>query len=60
MCHKKISKLKRDASNKQKDDDSDNDEIEHFAKITAMQSLIESLQLIGESPPKEKKTRRGK
>jgi uncharacterized protein YabN with tetrapyrrole methylase and pyrophosphatase domain len=44
-CHKKISKLKCDASNKQKDDDSDSNEIEQFAKITAMQSLNESLQL---------------
>jgi hypothetical protein len=45
-CHKKISKLKSDASNKQKDDsdsDSDSDEIEQFVKITAMQSFSESL-----------------
>jgi hypothetical protein len=35
-CHKKISKLKCDASNKQKDDHSDSDDIEQFAKITAM------------------------
>jgi hypothetical protein len=34
-CHKKISKLKCDASNKQKDD-GDSDETELFAKITAM------------------------
>jgi hypothetical protein len=47
-CHKKISKLKCDTSNKQKYDDSDSesDEIEQFAKITAMQSLNESLQLV--------------
>jgi TPP-dependent indolepyruvate ferredoxin oxidoreductase alpha subunit len=43
-CHKKISKLKCDASTKQKDDDSDSNEIEQFAKITAMQSSNESLQ----------------
>jgi hypothetical protein len=36
-----------DASTKQKDDDSDSDEIEQFAKITAIQSLSESLQSIG-------------
>jgi hypothetical protein len=56
---KKISKLKCDASTKQKDDGSDSDEIEQFAKITAMQSLNESLQSIGESPVKKEKTRRG-
>jgi hypothetical protein len=56
-CHKKVSKLKCDASNKQKDDDSDSDsyEIEQFAKITAMQSLNESLQSIGESPIEKKR-----
>jgi hypothetical protein len=43
-CCKKISNLKCDASTKQKDDDSDSDETEQFAKITAMQSLNESLQ----------------
>jgi hypothetical protein len=42
-CRKKISKLKCDASTKQKDGDSDSDEIEQFAKIIAMQSLNESL-----------------
>jgi hypothetical protein len=41
---KKILKLKHDASNKQTDYDSDSDETEEFAKITAMQSLNESLQ----------------
>jgi hypothetical protein len=40
-CCKKISELKCDASNKQKDDDSD--ETEQFAKITAMQSSNDSL-----------------
>jgi hypothetical protein len=58
-CRKKISKLKCDASNKQKDDDSDSNEIEQFAEITAMQSLNESLQSIGESPIKKEKTRQG-
>jgi hypothetical protein len=53
-CHKKILKLKCDASNKQKDDDSDSNETEQFAKITAMQSLNESLQSIGESLGKGK------
>jgi hypothetical protein len=53
-CQKKIPKLKCAASNKQKDDDSDSDEIEQFAKITAMQSLNESFQLIGGSPTKKK------
>jgi hypothetical protein len=57
-CREKISKLKCDASNKQKDDDSD--EIEQFAKITAMQSLNESLQSIGESPIKKKRLGEGK
>jgi hypothetical protein len=56
-CHRKISKLKCDASNKQKDNDSDSDEIEQCAKITAMESLNESLQLIGESPFKKKSGR---
>jgi hypothetical protein len=56
---KKISKLKCDASNK-KDDDSDSDEIEQFAKIIAMQSLNESLQSIGESPIKKKRLGEGK
>jgi hypothetical protein len=49
-CRKKISK--------QKDDDSDSNEIEQFAKITAMQSLNESLQSIGESPIKNKRVTR--
>jgi hypothetical protein len=53
-CHKKISKLKCDASNKQKDD-SDSNEIEHFAKITAMHSLNESLKSTSESPIKNKR-----
>jgi hypothetical protein len=57
-CHKKISKLKCDALTKQKDDDSD--EIEQFDKITAMQSLNESLQLIGESPIRKKRLSEGK
>jgi hypothetical protein len=54
---KKISKLKCDASTKQKDYDNDNDsdEIEQFAKITAVQSLNKSLQPIGESPIKKKR-----
>jgi hypothetical protein len=59
-CHKKISKLKCDASNKQKDDDSDSNEIEQFAKITAMQSLNESLRSIGESSIKKKRLGEGK
>jgi hypothetical protein len=42
-CRKKISKLKCDASNKQKEDDNDSKEIEQIAKITEMQSLNESL-----------------
>jgi hypothetical protein len=54
---KKISKLKCDASNKQKDYDSV--EIEQFAKITAMQSLNESLQSIGESLVKKKRLGEG-
>jgi hypothetical protein len=54
-CHKKISKLKCDASYKQDDDDSDSNKIEQFAKITAIQSLNESLQSIGESPIKKKR-----
>jgi hypothetical protein len=59
-CHKKISKLKCAAPNKQKDDDSN--KIEEFAKMTAMQSLNDCLQLIGESPThqKEKKLGNGK
>jgi hypothetical protein len=56
-CHKKITKLKCDASNKQKDDDSD--EIEQFAKITAVQSLNESLQSVGESLIKKKRLGEG-
>jgi hypothetical protein len=59
-CHKKISKLKCDASTKQKDDDGDTDEIEQFAKITAMQSLDESLQSFDESPIKKKRLGEGK
>jgi hypothetical protein len=43
-CRKKISNLKCDASNKQKDYDSDSNETEQFAEITAIQSLNESLQ----------------
>jgi hypothetical protein len=58
-CHK-ISKLKCDASNKQKDDDSDSDKTEQFARITAMQSLNESLQSTGESPIKKKRLGEGK
>jgi hypothetical protein len=58
--HKKISKLKCDASNKQKDDGSDSNEIEQFAKITAMQSLHKSLQSTGESPIKQKRLGEGK
>jgi hypothetical protein len=51
-----------DASNKQKDDenDSDSDEIEQFAKITAMQSLNKCLQLIGKLPIKKKRLGEGK
>lgn len=41
--------------NKQKDDISDSDKIEQFDKITVMQSLDQTLQLIGESPIKKKK-----
>jgi hypothetical protein len=59
-CRTKISKLKCDASNKQKYDESDSNEIEQFAKITAMQSLNESSQLIGESPIKKKRLGEGK
>jgi hypothetical protein len=55
---KKISKLKCDASSKQKND-SEIDETEHFAKITAMQSLNESLQSTGESPIKKKRLGKG-
>jgi hypothetical protein len=43
-----------------KDDDSDSDEIEQFAKITAMQSLNESLRSTGESPTKKKRLGEGK
>jgi hypothetical protein len=39
---------------------SDSDKIEQFARITAMQSLSESLQSIGESPIKEKRLSEGK
>jgi hypothetical protein len=59
-CHKKISKLKCDASTKQNDDESDSDEIQQFAKITAMQSLNESFQSSGESPIKKKRLDEGK
>jgi hypothetical protein len=59
-CCKKISKLKCDASNKQEDDDSNSDKTEQFAKITAMQSLNESLPSIGESPIKKKRLGEGK
>jgi hypothetical protein len=59
-CRKKISKLKCDASTKQNDDDSDSDEIEQFANITAMQSLNERLQSICESPIKKKRLGEGK
>jgi hypothetical protein len=45
---------------KSKDDDSGSDEIEQSAKITAMQSLNESLQSIGESPIKRKRLGEGK
>jgi hypothetical protein len=58
-CRKKISELKCDASNKQEVYDSDNNDIEQFAKITAMQSLNESLQSIGESPIKNKRLGEG-
>jgi hypothetical protein len=34
-----MSKLKYEASNKQRDDGIDSDEIEQFAKISAIQSL---------------------
>jgi hypothetical protein len=36
-------------------EDDDSDKIEQFAKITAMQSLNESLQSIGEAPIKKKR-----
>jgi hypothetical protein len=51
-----------EASTKQKEDDSDSDsdEIKQFAKITVIQSLIESLQSIGESPIKKKRLSEGK
>jgi hypothetical protein len=58
-CRKKISKLKCDASNKQKDDNESN-EIQQFAKITAVQSLNKSMQSIGESPIKKKRLGEGK
>jgi hypothetical protein len=58
MCEtsviRKYKQLKCDSSNRQKGDDSYSDEIEQFAKITAMQSLNERLQSIGESPTKRK------
>jgi hypothetical protein len=41
--HKKISKLRYDASNKERYD-SDSDETESFDKITGMRSLNESLK----------------
>jgi hypothetical protein len=41
--------LKRDASNKRRDADTDGDMTEQFVKITAMQSSNESLKLIGVS-----------
>jgi hypothetical protein len=59
-CLKKTSKLKCDESTKQKDNDSNSDEIEQSVKITAMQSLNESLQSIGESPIKKKRVGEGK
>jgi hypothetical protein len=58
-CYKKMSKIKKDALNKQKDD-SANDEIEQFARITAMQFLNDSLQLIGEPSIKKKRLGGGK
>jgi hypothetical protein len=59
-CRKKISKLKCDASNKRKDDDTDSNEIKQFAKITSMKSLNLSLQSIGELPIKKKRLGEGK
>jgi hypothetical protein len=53
-CPKKISKLKCDASNKQKDDDSDSDEVEQFAKITAVQSLMKVCYRLVSHPSKRK------
>jgi hypothetical protein len=50
-CHKKIPKLKCD--------ESDSDETEQSAKITAMQSLNESVLLTGESPIKNKRLGEG-
>jgi hypothetical protein len=44
-CHKKMSNLKCDSLNNKRDD---SDDIEQLAKITAMQSLNESLQSIDE------------
>jgi hypothetical protein len=43
-CCKTVLQLQCDASNKQRDDNSNSDEAEQFATITAMQSLNESLQ----------------
>jgi hypothetical protein len=51
-----ISMLKCDVSNKQKYD-SDSDEIEQSAKITANQFLSESLKLTRESRTKMNNTR---
>jgi hypothetical protein len=52
-----MSNLKCDSSNNKRDD---SDDIEHLAKITAMQSLNESLQSIGEWPIKKKSLGEGK
>jgi hypothetical protein len=54
-----MSKIKNDASYKQKDD-SGSDKTEQFAKIAAMQSLNDSLQSIGEPPIKKKRLGEGK
>lgn len=56
-CYEKISK--NDASDKQRDD-SGSDGIEQFAKITAMQSINDSLQYIGEPRLGEDKYSTGK
>jgi hypothetical protein len=51
-CHKKIPRLKCDASNKQRNDDIDR--FEHFAKITVMQSLMNVFNWLANHPSKQK------
>jgi hypothetical protein len=58
-CCKKISELKCDTSNKQRNVDTDSDRTEQFAKITALQSLNSSLKLTDVSSIKKKRLCKG-